>query len=55
MMATLFLGERLALYHLVGAALVAGGLRLASLRRSAVATVTTLPRAQPGGAIVNTD
>jgi drug/metabolite transporter (DMT)-like permease len=46
-MATLFLGERLAPYHLVGAALVAGGLRLASLRRPAVAAITTVPRPQP--------
>jgi drug/metabolite transporter (DMT)-like permease len=34
LMATIFLAERLAPYHLMGAALVAGGLRLAGMRRA---------------------
>lgn len=43
-MAVIFLGERFAPYHLVGAALVAGGLGLASLRRAPAAPVA--PRLQ---------
>ena len=43
-MAVIFLGERLAPYHLVGAVLVAGGLGLASLRRAPAAPVAARPR-----------
>jgi drug/metabolite transporter (DMT)-like permease len=46
-MATIFLGERLAPYHLVGAALVAGGLRLASLRRTPTVPVARTLGRQP--------
>lgn len=46
-MATIFLGERLAPYHLVGAALVAGGLWLAGLRRAPAVTVAHVPARQP--------
>ena len=42
-MAVIFLGERLAPYHLVGAVLVAGGLGLASLRRAPAASVAARP------------
>ena len=43
-MAVIFLGERLAPYHLVGAALVAGGLGLASLRRAPAVPVAARPQ-----------
>jgi drug/metabolite transporter (DMT)-like permease len=43
-MAVIFLGERLARYHVVGAVLVAGGLGLASLRRAPAAAVATRPQ-----------
>ncbi|HYI15842.1 MAG TPA: DMT family transporter [Thermomicrobiales bacterium] len=46
LMATIFLGERLAPYHLVGAALVAGGLRLAHVRYAPVVPVAHTPQRQ---------
>jgi drug/metabolite transporter (DMT)-like permease len=44
-MAIIFLGERLAPYHLIGAALVAGGIGLASLRITS-RVLNTTPRTQ---------
>ena len=46
-MAIVFLGERLAPYHLVGAALVAGGLALASLRSTPRLPITAPHPRQP--------
>ena len=45
--AIIFLGERLAPYHLVGATLVAGGLWLASLRSAPAVAVTPATTRQP--------
>jgi drug/metabolite transporter (DMT)-like permease len=47
LMATVFLGERLAPYHLAGAVLVAGGLRLAGLRRAPAVQVARAPGRHP--------